>query len=276
MPKNEKSLDVNAKTIEEAVEQGLEQLGLARNQVNIDVLSEGKRGLFGLGSEEAVVRLTPKTQAEQAQPEPAASAQAPPAGEEPASAEPEPEPEPEEAADQPAETPIDTPEPEQPAPDDPRQKAAEIGVEYLSQLLELMGVKAEVTTRIAPDLVEPDETPPMVLDVTGNDLGILIGRRNETLQTLQYMVRLAVSKQMSSWQPLIVDVESYRARRRQSLHQMANRMAERAVANGERVVLEAMPAYERRIVHIALRDHPDVFTKSIGRDTNRKVTIIPK
>jgi spoIIIJ-associated protein len=89
-------------------------------------------------------------------------------------------------------------------------------------------------------------------------------------------MRLMVSKELGSWQPLVVDVESYRARRRQSLRNMAQRMADRAVANQERVVLEAMPAYERRIIHIALRDNPSVTTQSIGHEKNRKVTILPK
>ena len=85
-----------------------------------------------------------------------------------------------------------------------------------------------------------------------------------------------VSKRLTSWQPVVVDVESYRVRRRHSLRRIANKMAERAVASRKRVVLEAMPAYERRLIHVALKDHPAVFTKSIGSDENRKVTIIPK
>jgi spoIIIJ-associated protein len=139
-----------------------------------------------------------------------------------------------------------------------------------------MGIKAVVSYRYATDLVEPDEAPPLVLDITGGDLGILIGRRSETLQAVQDMVRIMVSKELSSWQPLIVDVESYRVRRRQSLRQMAEKMAERVTASRKKMVLEAMPAHERRIIHIALRDHPAVITKSIGSDDNRKVTIIPK
>ena len=155
-------------------------------------------------------------------------------------------------------------------------EVAELAKRCLEELLQHMGIEAEVTPRIATDLVDPGEEPPLVLDVTGNDLGILIGRRSETLQALQYMVRLMVSKELQSWQRIVVDVESYRARRRRSLYQMAKRMAERAVSSGERVVMESMPAYDRRIIHVALRDHPDVFTKSIGRESNRKVTIIPK
>jgi spoIIIJ-associated protein len=152
----------------------------------------------------------------------------------------------------------------------------EIAAQFLAQLLKLMGIKARVTYRQGTDLVEPGEAPPLVLDITGGDLGILIGRRSETLQALQDMVRLMVSKELSSWLPIVVDVESYRVRRRQSLRQMAEKMAERVITTHKKIVLEAMPAHERRIIHITLRDHPLVTTKSVGSDDNRKVTIIPK
>ena len=282
MSDQNESLNVNAKTIDEAIEQGLSQLGLARDQVEIEIVSEGKRGLFGLGAEEAVVRLTPKTDS---------------AGTETVS-----EDSPVEAAavidrtdpgsfveqDMPdtagagilAEAEVEAPLPDQEERvevDEFQDGSVEaIGTAYLTGLLARMGVEAEVSTRIAEDLVERGEEPPLVFDVTGKDLGILIGRRNETLQALQFMLRLMVSKELGSWQPLVVDVESYRARRRQSLRNMAQRMADRAVANQERVVLEAMPAYERRIIHIALRDNPSVTTQSIGHEKNRKVTILPK
>jgi spoIIIJ-associated protein len=282
MSDQNESLNVNAKTIDEAIEQGLSQLGLARDQVEIEIVSEGKRGLFGLGSEEALVRLTPKTDA--------------------AGTDTESEDSPVEAAavidrtDPDSSLEQDLPdtagagrlavaEVEAPLPDQEERVEVDevqdssveaIGTAYLTGLLARMGVEAEVSTRIAEDLVERGEEPPLVFDVTGKDLGILIGRRNETLQALQFMLRLMVSKELGSWQPLVVDVESYRARRRQSLRNMAQRMADRAVANQERVVLEAMPAYERRIIHIALRDNPSVTTQSIGHEKNRKVTILPK
>jgi spoIIIJ-associated protein len=267
------SLNVSAKTVEEAIEQGLTQLGLTRDQVDIEVVSEGKRGVFGFGSEEAYVRLTPKPQglppaesqpeAGTAPPETAASkaAPAPTVSNEVVLSE----------ADAP-----DEDKPSSPKERDQRQSVEKIAVDYLSGLLERMGIQARVTTRLGSDLVEANEEPPLVLDITGRDLGILIGRRSETLYALQFMLRLMVSKKLSRWQPIVVDVESYRSRRRHSLRRMATRMAERAVASRERVVLEAMTPYERRIIHIALRDHPTVFTKSIGRDDNRKVTIIPK
>jgi spoIIIJ-associated protein len=269
---NAESLDVSGKTVEEAIEQGLAQIGLSQDEVDVQIIKEGKRGVFGLGAEEALVRLTPRPQQ---------------------SVRPEPVPNREVTPSKPAETPKAKDEPPDAEPDDvaPREEAPpatpeadadrgptveQIAERYLSGLLKHMGIEAEITTRIAMDLVEEGEEPPLALNITGKDLGILIGRRSETLQALQYMVRLMVSKEMTSWQPIVVDVESYRVRRRRSLHRMAEKMAERAISTGKRVVLEAMPAYERRIIHVSLKDHPAVITKSIGSDDNRKVTIIPK
>jgi spoIIIJ-associated protein len=139
-----------------------------------------------------------------------------------------------------------------------------------------MKVHARVQYRSGEDLAEEGEEPALILDVTGNDLGILIGRRGETLRALQYMTRLMLSRKLERWEPIIVDVESYRVRRRRSLRQLAARMAERVAFSKQQVVLESMPANERRIIHIALRDHPQVTTRSIGEGDNRKVTIVPK
>jgi spoIIIJ-associated protein len=254
---NARTIEVNAKTIDEAIELGLAQLGLTQEQVDIEVISEGKRGVFGLGSEEALVRLRPKEQSSGAHSnladvshldESVVAEETPPV----------------------ADSSLQTETPNQ------QQSVEEVAVDYLAGLLERMGIEARVTSRMAPELVETYEEPPLVLDVQGKDLGILIGRRSETLQVLQYMVRLMVSKHFNRWQPVVVDVESYRVRRRRSLSKMAQKMAERAVATGRRVVLEAMPAHERRLIHLALRNHPRVFTKSVGSEDNRKVTIIPK
>lgn len=277
MPNQNVSLNVSAKSVDEAIELGLTELGVSRDQVDIEVISEGKRGLFGLGSEDAMVRLSLKKRGE------------------PAERDAEPRSEPEVVVET-AAAEVSTATDEEPveatveeAFDDGSEEATDAyslpdslpepvlrAKERLEQVLELMGVEARVETRPAPDLVEADEEPPIVLDVVGKDLGVLIGRRSETLQAIQYMVRLMVSKDMGSWQRIVVDVESYRSRRRKSLQRMAHRMAERATNNQERVVLEAMTPYERRIIHITLRDHPAVYTKSIGQDNNRKVTIIPK
>jgi spoIIIJ-associated protein len=264
MSKQNESLDVSAKTIDEAIEQGLAQLGLTREQVDVEIIKEGKRGVFGIGSEEAQIRLTPRIEPVVGQ-----SSWTPSA----AAAEIKPDVEPPIASEAVA-------EPSQPAPPETESsqppEAGEMAAKFLAQLLKLMGIRAVVTHRSGTDLVEPGEAPPLVLDITGGDLGILIGRRSETLQALQDMVRLMVSKELSNWQPIIVDVEAYRVRRRQSLRQMALKMAERVAASQKKVILEAMPPHERRIIHITLRDHPTVTTKSVGSDDNRKVTIIPK
>ncbi len=268
---NVESLDVSAKTVDEAIEEGLAQLNLSRDQVDIVILKEGKRGVFGLGSEDALIRLTPRRKP---------SAEKPPKTADPPSAKLVADASDQKEVSTSAEKNVEsdeTSEEETVSPPPSEDKIVEeLAVNFLSDLLKLMGIEAEITPRIGTDLVEPDEEPPLTLNITGKDLGILIGRRSETLRALQYMLRLMVSKEMKSWQSIVVDVESYRVRRRRSLRRMAEQMAERAVANQKRVVLEAMPAYERRLVHVALKDHPAVFTKSIGSDENRKVTIIPK
>lgn len=263
MPKQNESLDVSAKTIDEALELGLAQLGLTREQVNVEILKEGKRGVFGIGSEDAQIRLTPRSQTPPEKVQPAPSSAIPVVVAKPAV---------------PVETAVEPPiRPGQPEPESGHlAEIGELSVRFLTQLLKLMGIQATVAYRQGTDLVEEGETPPLVLDITGGDLGILIGRRSETLQALQDMVRLMVSKELNSWLPIMVDVEAYRVRRRQSLRQMAEKMAERVTVSRKKMVLEAMPAHERRIIHITLRDHPAVTTKSVGSDDNRKVTIIPK
>jgi spoIIIJ-associated protein len=303
MPNQNVSLDVSAKTVNEAIEQGLSKLRVSREQVEIEILNEGRRGIFGLGSEEAQVRLTVK-----------AKTAAHPAPVSPPAARPAPQPVP--VAPPPVVKPTPPPAPVAADDDDeyeyndddadedlaededesgwdsdfeedddtaeaetgelPAGDTVDIARNHLQTLLNLMGIQAKIVIRSAPDLVEHSEAPPIVLDITGKDLGILIGRRSETLQSLQYMVRLMASKDLGNWQRIIVDVESYRSRRRSSLQKMARRMAERATTTHERVVLESMSPYERRIIHLTLRDHPKVYTKSVGRDNNRKVTIIPK
>ncbi len=265
MSKRNESLDVNAKTIDEAIELGLAQLGLTREQVDIEVIKEGKRGVFGIGAEEAHIRLTPKQPALAVQPStPAETSPGETKVDQVA------------APIEPVPVAIEALSPQPAVESGPALAVEEIAAQCLDNLLKHMGIQAKITHRYGADLVEADESVPLVLDVTGGDLGILIGRQSETLQALQFMVRTMVSKETGEWHPIVVDVESYRARRRQSLRRLAEKMADRVVATKKRVVLEAMPPHERRIIHITLRDHPSVTTKSIGSDDNRKVTIVPK
>ena len=143
----------------------------------------------------------------------------------------------------------------------------------VSKLLFHMGLQAQVSAHYG----EPrEDRRPIMVDVRGSDLGILIGRRGQTLDAFQYVSALMVGKQSGQFIQLIVDVEGHRDRREQQLRQLAQRMAEQVLKTGRKLTLEPMRASERRIIHIELRDHPAVMTESVGEDPYRKVTIIPK
>jgi spoIIIJ-associated protein len=144
----------------------------------------------------------------------------------------------------------------------------------ISKLLHLLNLEAQVSANYGERDREGRRS--IHVDIRGNDLSILIGRRSETLNAFQYIASLIVGKEMQDWVQLVIDVEGYRDRREKQLIQMAKRMAEQVVKTGRRQTLEPMPSAERRIIHIALRDHPDVMTESTGEEPYRKVTIVPK
>ncbi len=232
-----RSVEASGKDVEEAISRGLAELGKTRDKVQIEVISEGSRGLFGLGAEEARVRISfmePQVVEKLV----------------------------EKKVREPAAPPVE-------------KDFQQIAKGTLEELLARMGIRAQVVVRQKVD-TEEGELPTVVLDIVGDDLGILIGRQGETLAALQYMTRLMVSRKTRRWHPLVVDVEQYKIRRERSLRRLAQRMAERVSFSRKQVSLEAMPAYERRIVHLALRDHPTVTTKSVGEGDQRKVTIIPR
>lgn len=145
-------------------------------------------------------------------------------------------------------------------------------------VLDRMKYNVQITQRDPADLNGYDEQdePTLVLDIRGGDLSTLIGRRGETLDGLQYLVRLLVAKELGHYVHVVLDVEGYKAHRAQMLKQLAQRMAERVATTHKPAALEPMPANERRIVHLALRDNPQVRTESVGMGENRKVTIIPQ
>lgn len=154
------------------------------------------------------------------------------------------------------------------------EDVARLGAETLQSLLDHMGLSAQVARETPTEAgVEPTA---VLLNITGADLGVLIGRQGETLRDLQFVTCLIVSRHTQHWPNLIVDVEHYKSRRQKSLVDLAKRMADRVRASGQPVSLEPMPPHERRFVHLALRDDPDVFTESTGQDEKRKVVILPK
>jgi spoIIIJ-associated protein len=190
---------------------------------------------------------------------------------------PEPQPEPEPvvvAPEQPL--PVEGHPELEPEPDAGEPTPGQVGLEILTEMLRLMGVRASVEAVPGYELADEDQPPPTVLNITGDDLGILIGRRGETLRGLQYLVRLMVSHRLKHWTNLVVDVESYRVRRRRALESLARRVAKQVARTGRKQALEPMSAYDRRLVHMALRKHPGVVTQSFGEGERRKVTIIPR
>lgn len=158
---------------------------------------------------------------------------------------------------------------------DKLEKARRIAFETIKNLLEKMNIDAKVVTRIVDP--EDDRDRSIVLaDITGKDLSILIGRKSDTLNSLQYISSLILCNEMGEWIPLTVDVQGYRSRRERQLRQLARRIADQVVQTGRKQVLEPMPANERRIIHLELRYHPFVTTESTGDEPNRRATIFLK
>lgn len=273
--------EYTGRTVKEAIEIGLQDLNLSESEATITIVEEGHTGVFGLGSKPALVQVVPKGLAETPEmtasdaasdvaltPEPALDA-VPPMTEQiemSMVANMEPEETSDDDGDE-ADMPIPLHESEHP-------EVLKITANFLQTMLELMGLNARVDATVLP-ADEEDNRDNFYLNIAGDDLGILIGRRAETLDAIQYLVRMVAHRHSRRWPNIEVDVEHYKQRRERNLQRLAESMADKAVREQRTIVLEAMPARERRLVHIALRDRSDVFTQSIGEDDNRKVTIVP-
>lgn len=276
-------VEATGKTIEDAVRSGLVQLGLTRDEVTVEVLSEPKSGFLGIGSKPAVVRVTAKEEAEhvlQRQQEDVRKAeeaekQAADAAEI-AVAEP---PCPEEPVSAPAESEIDHPadgakdsvaaSPADEAADQKEdftaEEAAAKAREFLQEVLKNMGMQVVIEKMIKPDKI--------ILHLHGKNLGILIGKHGQTLDALQYLTNLTTNQGKETRHFIMLDVENYRHRREETLKQLALRLSGRVKKKGDRVVLEPMNGYERKIIHVALQDADHVRTESEGQDPYRHVVI---
>ena len=255
------TLEIIAPSVEEAVAKGLSQLGMPEDAVDVEILDEGSRGFLGLGTRQARVRLRIKEIGggilKEVQPRVTRPRGNLTVGAGVTESRP---PEKHEFLDE---------------VDADFERDLKIAEQVVGELLEKMRVHARVKAIIVPPQDENDQNLVMV-EVQGNDLSILIGRRSETLNALQYISSLIISKEAGHWVPLLIDVQGYRARRERQLRVLARRMAEQVVQTGKRIALEPMPANERRIIHLELRNHPEVTTESFGEEPNRKVTIIPR
>ncbi len=252
MTQEDTTLEIIAPTVDEAISIGCDQLGLPREAVKVEVLDAGgKGGLFSLRNRQARVRLRIITNDEQQDAEGEADLA---------------------DVDASAEAETTAAKADGIALGDEQKMIMQIAKTVLEGLLEKMKVRAKVEASYIEESEDRDE-PVLLLDIIGDDLSILIGRRSETLDALQYITNLIVGKELGHWIPLVVDVQGYRTRRERQLRQLARRMADQAVQSGRRQLLEPMPANERRLIHLELRDHADVVTRSVGEEPYRKVTI---
>ncbi len=204
-------MEMGAKNVEEAIELALKELDAEREEVAIEVISQGRPGFFGIGGEDARVRVTRL----------AASG-----------------------------------------------SLASQAIEAVNRVLSHLGVSALTTIRTPGD----EEVGPTI-DIDGEDSGLLIGKRGETLNAFQFVVNLVLNQTSRGHPVVLIDVEQYKERRSQALQTLASRVAERVVTSGRPVTLEPMPASERRIIHMALANHHYVTTESTGEGQNRKVTV---
>ena len=214
------SIEMTGKTVDEALEIALRELDVDRGEVEIDVISRGKSGMFGIGSEPAKIKVTKLSI---------------------------------ESND------IDSPD------------IVTVSREVINNLISNMGVNVICNLRQS----DSEDIGGPVFEIEGDDSGLLIGRKGETLRSLQFLVRYLVSKKTGQRANLSLDVEGYDERRRQSLSNLANRVSQRVIKTGRSIELEPMNARERRVVHMALSDRDDVFTESSGSGEDRRVVISP-
>jgi len=201
-----RSVVKEARTVEEAVRLALDELGIDEDQAEVEVISEGNKGLLGLiGSKNAVVKVTEKLG-------------------------------------------IDV-----------------IVKDFLEPLFDKLGIEADMEITMEDGLIN--------IRLTGDDVGIIIGRRGETLDALQYLLSLVINRYTRDYTRVILDVADYRKKRAETLQRLAKRVAERVSRTRKNITLEAMNPYERRIIHSSLQEFPNINTQSVGEEPNRKVVI---
>jgi len=203
-----REITASGQTVDEAVQSALEQLDTTRDQVDISIIDEGKKGILGVfGSKPAIVKVMKlKNQVEEAE-------------------------------------------------------------TYLRDIINQMNINIELTTTVS------DSDHHVTFDMSGEKIAILIGKRGQTLNALQYLVHLAINKDGKQYYTVTVDAEGYRSRRKETLETLAERMAQKAIKIKRKVALEPMPAYERKIIHSALQKHDNISTYSDGVDPHRHIVI---
>ncbi len=240
MSKFQKSIEKTAKSVDEAVTAALEELGVTRDMVDVEVIEEGSKGFLGFGAKDAKVCVKV-------------------------------------IADSPAAVEETTVEENSAPVAAPAEKKKDIVVapervakaeKFLADVFEAMKVEVEIETKVNGDILE--------IDLKGDSMGIIIGKRGDTLDSLQYLTSLVVNHGEGDYLKVTLDTENYREKRTQALLQLSNRLADKVAKSGKKYTLEPMNPYERRVIHSNLQEHEEVTTYSIGEEPYRKVVISPK
>ena len=233
-----KTLEKSGKTEEAAIAAALEELGLDRDDVSVEIVERAKSGFLGIGASPAVVRVqyeAPDEESETAAEAPAATQEQPAAA------------------------------PAAPAAADEPESYARIRA-FVSGLLEHMGIQAEIE-------ITARENGGVNVNLSGSNMGAVIGRRGETLDAIQHLTNYAVNRGSDKHMHISIDAESYRAKREESLVRLAEKMAAKAIKYKRSMALEPMNSYERHVIHTALQDYEGVTTSSTGTEPNRRVVV---
>ncbi|MGN0162518.1 MAG: RNA-binding cell elongation regulator Jag/EloR [Candidatus Ornithomonoglobus sp.] len=256
---NASSIEKRAKSVDDAVAEALAELGIKKDDAVIEIIQEPSKGFLGLGAKEAIVKVSTKDKAEPVKAAPAPKAES-------------------------ARTEV-KPAPTAEAPEEPEVKAeaetvkavnrvysSESPVEnaksFITSILTAMGLDVKVDAVLEDDIVK--------INLEGENMGIVIGKRGDTLDSLQYLTSLVVNQSSENYIKVSIDTENYRAKRAETLIALSNKLAERVARTRKKYPLEEMNPYERRIIHANLQDNEEVTTYSVGQEPHRKVVIAPK
>jgi len=280
-----KTLEKSARTEDLAIAEALKELGMDRDDVSVEILTRAKSGFLGIGASPAVIRVTYEApdeavvpealKASEKKPEPAKKAE-PARKPEPAKkAEPARKPEPAKKAE-PAKKPEPAKKAEPAKKPEPAKKAEPAAVSaddeyaeiraFLTGLLSRMGTEADI------EIIRRDSKG-IVVNLSGANMGAIIGRRGETLDAIQHLTNYVINKGNDKHMHISVDAESYRAKREESLVHLAEKMAEKVIKYKRSMALEPMNSYERHIIHTALQNYEGVSTSSTGTEPNRRVVV---
>jgi spoIIIJ-associated protein len=218
--------EVRGKTVEEAIAKGLTELNLTKEKANIEIVQESSNGIFGIGSREAIVRISEKTEPEKV---------------------------------------VETVATEIMDSDETYEKATE----FLSTVLNGMGIKDA-------EFNKERRSNEVVISISTQEKGLVIGKRGQTLNALQYLVNIHTNREREDKIFYTIDIENYRAARENNLRELSNKLARKVKEAGRTIELEPMNSRERRVIHMELKNHPFVMTSSKGEEPYRKVVISPK